>query len=57
MSPITQDKPRPTAATDVQADQEWDLDLVFTRSPVAIPAACDTSDGCKASCASSCASS
>ncbi|MFD7459202.1 MULTISPECIES: FxLD family lanthipeptide [unclassified Streptomyces] len=39
------------------SDDEWELETTITHSPTPIVEACDTSDGCKKTCASSCASS
>ncbi|MGW7067097.1 hypothetical protein ACWGII_18760 [Streptomyces sp. NPDC054855] len=50
-------RPEPPAGADVLPDAEWDLGFTFTRSPLPIPAACDTSDGCAKTCDSSCSSS
>lgn len=50
-------RPEQLAADEVVPDSDWDLGFTFTRSPIPIPAACDTSDGCAKTCASSCSSS
>jgi FxLD family lantipeptide len=38
-------------------DDEWELVTTITHTPTPIVEACGTNDGCKPSCASSCASS
>ncbi|WP_406438959.1 FxLD family lanthipeptide [Streptomyces sp. NBC_01613] len=38
------------------SDEDWQLDVIVTDAPRPVPANCDTSDGCKSSCASSCTS-
>ncbi|MER5843477.1 hypothetical protein ABT099_24905 [Streptomyces prasinus] len=50
----------PLASETVQiplSNEEWELPTTITHSPMPIAKACDTSDGCAKTCASSCASS
>lgn len=50
----------PLASETIEAplsDDEWELTTTITHSPTPIVEACDTSDGCAKTCASSCASS
>jgi FxLD family lantipeptide len=49
--------PTPKAPEVPFTAEEWELDTTITHSPRPIPEACDSSDGCDPSCASSCTSS
>ena len=49
-----QQSTEPTEALPVDA---WELTTTVTTSPVPIVEACGSGDGCKSTCASSCASS
>ncbi|MFG3512170.1 hypothetical protein [Streptomyces bobili] len=46
----------PTTETTPIPDDEWQLDISITDSPRPVVSNCDTSDGRKSSCASSCIS-
>ncbi|NEW72601.1 FxLD family lanthipeptide [Streptomyces rhizosphaericus] len=48
---------KPTTVTLPFSDEDWELEVSITDAPLpAAPDACDTSDGCESSCASSCTS-
>ncbi|MFF3493727.1 FxLD family lanthipeptide [Streptomyces sp. NPDC002795] len=48
---------QPPAAKDLaELADEWQLSVTITGAPRIVISDCDTSDGCKSTCASSCAS-
>ncbi|MFE5754686.1 FxLD family lanthipeptide [Streptomyces massasporeus] len=49
--------PLPTGMPDAELTDEWELDTTITHSPKPIVEMCGTGDGCRKTCASSCASS
>ncbi|MFJ2818606.1 FxLD family lanthipeptide [Streptomyces sp. NPDC087294] len=46
----------PDTASFPFSEEDWHLDVTITDAPHPVPANCDTNDGCKSSCASSCTS-